>query len=66
MSNSPELNICSYTGHSRPQTEDLKSPDVIQQVIYKNKEQDHPKTYPWGTPDNTGTRSEAWPSKTTC
>ena len=25
-----------------------------------------PKTDPWGTPDNTGTRSEAWPSKTTC
>ena len=25
-----------------------------------------PKTDPWGTPDNTGTGPEAWPSKTTC
>ena len=25
-----------------------------------------PKTDPWGTPDKTGTGSEAWPSKTTC
>ena len=24
-----------------------------------------PKTDPWGTPDNTGTGSEAWPSNTT-
>ena len=24
-----------------------------------------PKTDPWGTPDKTGTGSEAWPSKTT-
>ena len=23
-----------------------------------------PRTDPWGTPDNTGTGSEAWPSKT--
>ena len=25
-----------------------------------------PKTDPWGTPNKTGTGSEAWPSKTTC
>ena len=25
-----------------------------------------PKTNPWGTPDNTGTGSETWPSETTC
>ena len=25
-----------------------------------------PKTDPLGTPDKTGTGSEAWPSKTTC
>ena len=24
-----------------------------------------PKTDPWGTPDKTGTGSEAWPSNTT-
>ena len=36
-----------------------RRPDVVRQVIYKNKEPDHPKTDPWGTPDSTGTGSEA-------
>ena len=29
------------------------------------KKRTGPKTDPWGTPDKTGTRSEAWPSNTT-
>ena len=32
----------------------------------KIKKRIGPKTNPWGTPDKTGTGSEAWPSKTTC
>ena len=29
------------------------------------KKRTGPKTDPWGTPDKTGTGSEAWPSNTT-
>ena len=43
-----------------------RRPDVIRQVVYKNKERIGPKTDPWNTADSTGTGSEAWPSNTTC
>ena len=37
-SNSPEVNVYSYTGHSRQQTD--RRPDVIRQIVYEDKEQD--------------------------
>ena len=36
-------------------------PNIFREIIYKNEN----KTDPWGTPDRTGTRSEAWSSNTT-
>ena len=36
-----------------------RRPDVIRQVIYKKRNRIGLKTEPWGTPNNTGTESEA-------
>ena len=33
--------------------------------LIKMRNRTSPKTDPWGTPDRTGTRSEAWPSNHT-
>ena len=33
--------------------------------LIKMRNRAGPKTDPWGTPDRTGTGSEAWPSNTT-
>ena len=33
--------------------------------LIKMRNRTGPKTDPWGTPDRTGTGSEAWPSNTT-
>ena len=54
----PELNICSYTGQSSTnrQTGDLM---LSGKSFIKIRNRIGPKTDPWGTPDNTGTGSEA-------
>ena len=44
-------------------TEDLM---LSGRSFMKRRNRTGPKTDPWGTPDSTGTGSEAWPSKTTC
>ena len=43
------LSICSYTGRSRPRTEDLM---LSGRSFIKIRIRIGPKTDPWGTPDN--------------
>ena len=40
-------------------------PGIFGKIIDKDQKRTGPKTDPWGTPDRTGTGSEAWPSNTT-
>ena len=63
-SNNPEVNVYSYTGHNRLRTGEQKS--CCYPAFMKMRNRTGPRTDPWGTPDSTGTGSEALPSKTTC
>ena len=37
--------------------------DLVKEIFMKMRNRTGPSTDPWGTPDSTGTGSEAWPSK---
>ena len=47
---------------AKMQTDDLI---ISGRSLIKMRNRTGPKTDPWGTPDRTGTGSEAWPSNTT-
>ena len=62
-SNTPGMNVYFYMGHSHLRTEDLM---LSGRLFVKMKNRTGLRTDPWGTPDSSGTGSEALPSKTTC
>ena len=65
------LNLAVHGGFNVPIQDTIVSKRRIDDLIFsgialiKMRNRTGPRTDPWGTPDRTGTGSEAWPSNTT-